>query len=71
MRVDAVARMMQDQMFPESSTESPAKKTQSGTSEKEGINARGQRVNIKTTTMSWADMAARATAGHNTSIKGV
>lgn len=64
--------MMQNQMFPESRTETGKPEGfQSGVTEREGVNAKGQRVNIKTTTMSFADMAKRALAGHDTSIKAV
>ena len=68
MRVDAVARMMQDQMFPGEarSTLAQASGFQSGESEE----VRGNK-KIKTTKMSWADMAKRATAGIDTSIESI
>lgn len=44
---------------------------QSGKTEKEGVNAKGQRVNVKTTKTSWADMAKAARAGIDTSIRGL
>lgn len=69
MRVYAVARMMQDQMFPDSvsgTTKAPAKGFQSGTSEERRGN-----VKVKTTKISWADMAKRVKAGENTSIKAI
>ncbi len=67
MRVYAVARMMQDQMFPDSVSGPKASDGfQSGTSEERRGN-----VKVKTTKISWADMAKRVKAGENTSIKAI
>ncbi len=59
---------MQDQMLPGEARSTPAQASgfQSGESEE----VRGDR-KIKTTKMSWADMAKRANAGIDTSIKGI
>lgn len=68
MRVYSVARAMQAQMFPG--------KAQSQATEQEGfqsgetVKRQGNR-NVKTTKISFADMAKRARAGIDTSIKGV
>lgn len=66
-RVCAVAKMMQDQMFPDSVSDTPKDMGfQSGTTEER----RGDK-KIKTTKLSWADMAKQAQAGINTSIKAI
>ena len=76
MRVDAVARMIHGQMFPGSqptaSRQAPQQEGfQSGTSQKESVNAHGQTVKTKTTKVSFMDMVAKAKAGIDTSIRGL
>jgi len=63
-----VAFAIQGQMFPGESRVETAKPAgfQSG----ETVENKGDR-KIKTTKISWADMAKRANAGYDTSIKGV
>lgn len=66
-RVYAVAFMMQDQMFPDSKQVAREKEGfQSGTTEERRGN-----ISVKTTKMSWPDMAKAARAGIDTSIKAV
>lgn len=67
LRVCTLAISMQDQMFPDSKSVAPKQEGfQSGTTEEP--TATGKR---KTTTISFADMVAKAKAGIDTSIKGI
>lgn len=67
-RVYAVASMMQEQMYPGTTKAEPVKSAgfQSGKTEE----MRGNK-KIKTTKITFVDMAARVKAGINTSIRGI